>query len=78
VLITKGHDFRYLGRRPQNVYNVHRSSFISALEPNMIAGATLILTVISALGIGVAAGWAVLTAILYAFSRRTHAKAKAA
>lgn len=44
----------------------------------MIAGATLILTVISAVGIGVAAGWAVLTAILYAFSRRAPQKAKAA
>ena len=44
----------------------------------MIAGATLILTVISAVGIGVAAGWAVLTAFLSAFSRRAPQKAKAA
>ena len=36
----------------------------------MLSGATLILTVISAVGIGVAAGWGVLSVILYAFSRR--------
>lgn len=40
----------------------------------MLSGATLVLTVISAVGIGVAAGWAVLSAILYAFSRRNTAK----
>jgi hypothetical protein len=41
----------------------------------MLSGATLVLTVISAVGIGVAAGWAVLGAILYAFSRRSTPKA---
>lgn len=40
----------------------------------MIAGATLVITVISAVGIGVAAGWAVLSGILYAFSRRNTPK----
>lgn len=41
----------------------------------MLSGATLVLTVISAVGVGIATGWAVLTAILYAFSRRTAPKA---
>jgi uncharacterized protein (DUF58 family) len=45
------------------------------LVPNMLSGATLVLTVISAVGIGVAAGWAVLATILYAFSRRNTPKA---
>jgi hypothetical protein len=40
----------------------------------MIAGAALILTVISAVGVGVAAGWAVLSAFIYVFSRRTAPK----
>jgi hypothetical protein len=40
----------------------------------MLSGATLVLTVISAVGIGVAAGWAVLATILYAFSRRNTPK----
>jgi type III secretory pathway component EscU len=44
------------------------------LGSNMLSGATLVLTVISAVGIGVAAGWAVLSVILYAFSRRNTAK----
>jgi type III secretory pathway component EscU len=39
----------------------------------MLSGATLVLTVISAVGIGVAAGWVVLSVILYAFSRRNTA-----
>jgi hypothetical protein len=40
----------------------------------MISGATLVITVVSAVGVGVAAGWAVLSGILYAFSRRTAVK----
>jgi hypothetical protein len=40
----------------------------------MLSSATLVVTVISAVGVGVAAGWAVLTGILYAFSRHTATK----
>jgi hypothetical protein len=74
VPITKGHDFGYLGRETEQRYNIQRSSFIEGIKTNMLSGATLVLTVISAVGVGVAAGWAVLGGILYAFSRRTAPK----